>query len=214
MKKYVAELIGTFSIIFFGHCSIAMSILQPTMISNLGIALINGLIVTLMIYSFARVSGAHFNPAITVSFCMNGDMHIRKASLYVIAQIFGGILGSYFANRLFSGFELNMITEPKTTLIQAFAAEFILTLILMLVVYHNSIKGKEILSFAPIQIGIIIFIGVYLFGAISCASFNPARSIGPAIVANHYANLWLYLLAPVAGAATAKYVNMWYRRMH
>lgn len=203
MKKLSAEAIGTFCLVFAGTGAIIVHDLSGGAVTHVGIAATFGLVVMVMIYTLGDVSGAHFNPAVTVGFVAARRMSVKVAGLFVLAQVFGAVLASGFLRVLFPTHELLGATLPSGAVSQTFILEIVITFILMFVILGVSTGAKEKGLTAGIAIGATVMLAATFAGPISGASMNPARSIGPAIAANHYATLWIYLAAPVVGALLA-----------
>jgi aquaporin Z len=211
MKKYLAETIGTFALVFAGTGAIVINQMTGGVISHVGIAATFGLVIGIMIFAVGDVSGAHFNPAVTLGFFVAGKLPGKEVGPYVAAQIVGAFLASFVIKFLFFytiGPHNPDITHLGTTLPagsdrQSWVLEFILTFFLMFVIVNVATGSKEVGMFAGIAIGGTILLDAMFGGPISGASMNPARSLAPAVVSGHYEHLWLYLTAPFAGAITA-----------
>ena len=201
MKKYLAEIVGTFALVLFGTGAIVVDQYTSGAITHLGISAAFGVIVTLMIYVLGKISGAHMNPAVTIAFAINKNFRWRDVSPYIIAQISGALLASFVLKLTFPANELLGTTLPSGSIMQSFFLELLLTFILMLVIFISPSK------LAPITIGLTVGLEAYFAGPICGASMNPARSIGPALISGHYEFLWLYILAPISGAVLAVFVN-------
>jgi aquaporin NIP len=201
VKKFVAEFIGTFALVFAGTGAIVVNETSGGVISHVGIALTFGLIVLAMIYAIGDVSGAHINPAVTFGFCLAGRFSFSEAVPYVISQCSGALLASVSLRFLFPGNVLLGGTVPTGTEIQSFVFEFLLTALLMFVILSVSTGAKEKGITAGIAIGAVIALEAMFAGPICGASMNPARSLAPALVSGHRTGLWLYLTAPFLGAA-------------
>ena len=162
-----------------------------------------GLTVLAMIYAFGDVSGAHINPAVTVGFWASGRFDGRRVPGYVVAQCAGALTASGAVRMLFPAAASLGGTVPSGSSSQAFVLEIILTLILMLVILSVSFGAKETGLLAGVAIGAVIAFEALFAGPVSGASMNPARSLGPAIIAGEIHSLWIYLVAPVLGALLA-----------
>jgi aquaporin NIP len=205
MKKFLAEVIGTFALVLVGTGAIVVDQHTNGAVTHLGISIAFGLIVTLMIYAFGKVSGAHMNPAVTLAFAVNKNFRWRDVSPYVLAQIIGALLASFSLKLFFPRNELLGTTLPSGSAIQSFFLELLLTFILMLVIFISPSK------LAAITIGLTVGLEAYFAGPICGASMNPARSIGPALISGHCEFLWLYIFAPIIGAVLAVFVNKFKR---
>lgn len=205
-QKLTAEFLGTFILVFAGTGAIIVHTLTGAL-GHSGVALTFGFVVVALIYSFGHISGAHFNPAVTIAFTAIGEFKPREASSYILAQISGAVLASGILIYLFLE-DFTFIEEvaylgatlPRGSEVQSFALEFILTFILMLVICASAVHGKAIKSFAGLAIGLSVGIEAMFAGPISGASMNPARSIAPAIVSGHLEHLWIYVVATILGA--------------
>ena len=208
-KKLVSEFIGTFILVFTGCGAIVVESLTGAL-GHVGIALTFGFVITALIYTFGHISGAHFNPAVTISFTIMGEFDKKDMLKYILSQILGGIIAALFLALLFLE-EAKSISElryygatlPRGSWYQSFGFEFILTFILMLVIYGSAIHGKAVKSFAGIAIGFTVGLEAMFAGPICGASMNPARSIAPALVSGNLESLWLYIIAPILGAIVA-----------
>ena len=204
MKRYISEFIGTFALIFCGTGAMTISeITQGVDLNHTGVAITWGLIVMAMIYAFGEISGAHFNPAVTISFAYAKKFAWKEVPKYIIAQILGALLGSVLLWLLFPTSEYYGATIPNMIPWRAFILELLLTFFLMLVIINVSTGSKEVGTMAGIAIGGVVLLEAMFAGPMTKASMNPARSLAPAIVSGHYEHLWLYILAPILGALLA-----------
>lgn len=207
MKKYFAEFLGTFAMVFCGTGAIIINQETNGVISHAGIALTFGLIVAAMIYALGDISGAHLNPAVTVSFWLAKKFPAKEIPPYFIAQIAGGFAASGILKLLFPGNEFLGSTLPLNSAMQSWTLEIILMFFLMLVILQVAHGSKEQGMFAGIAIGSVVLLEAMFAGPICGASMNPVRSLSPAIVSGHTEHLWIYLTAPFIGASLA--VGAW-----
>lgn len=203
MRKLFAEFIGTFALVFAGTGAIVINQVAGGVITHPGIAITFGLIVLAMIYTFGDVSGAHLNPAVTTGFAIARRFPWREVPGYVIAQLLGALVASGVLWFLFPTNPTLGATLPAGSPGQSFVLEVILTFLLMLVILSVSTGAKEKGITAGIAVGSVIALEAMFAGPISGASMNPARSFAPALVSGHLEHLWVYLIAPVLGAAVA-----------
>lgn len=202
MKNYIAEFIGTFALVFFGTGAIVVDQQTGGSLGLFGISTVFGIIVTAVIYIFGTISGAHINPAVTVSLAVGKLFPKNKVVGYIVAQIFGAILASTVLFLLFPENQSLGATLPSGILIQSLIIELVLTYFLLLAILGIT-SNMETSSLTGIVIGVMIT-GMILFsGPISGGSFNPARSIGPALISGNFSALWIYILAPTIGAVLA-----------
>lgn len=205
MRKYFAEVIGTFSLVFCCTGSVIVNEATHGLVSHVGIAITCGLIVMAMIYSVGDVSGAHLNPAVTVAFAVSKRFPSSQILPYVVAQLTGAVIASVSLKLLFPENSLLGTTLPAGSASQSFVMEIILTFFLMFVILNVSKGSRETGMFAGIAIGSVVLLAVLFGGPVSGASMNPARSLAPAVVSMNLSFLWIYLLAPFAGSLAAVY---------
>lgn len=202
-KPYITELTGTFCLVFCGAGAVVVNQQTHGAIGHAGVSAVFGLIVIAMIYSFGSESRAHINPAVTIGFFIANLFPKALVLPYMMAQIAGAILACAVLKLLFPASEYLGGTVPSGSILQSFVLEVILSFILMLVILKTSQGAKETGTLAGLAIGATVMLEALFGGPISGASMNPARSIGPALVSGHVSALWIYLIAPVLGAATA-----------
>ncbi len=203
MNKYVAELLGTFALVFCGTGAIVIDQQSNGAVTHVGIAITFGLIVMAMIYALGNISGAHMNPAVTIAFTIAKRFQLKQVLPYIISQLIGGLLASLILRFLFPTNETLGATLPAGTEMQSFVLEFLLTFFLMLVIINVATGSKEQGMFAGLAIGSTVLLEAMFAGPICGASMNPARSISPAIVSGHTEHLWIYIAAPITGAVFA-----------
>ena len=207
MKNYLAEIIGTFCLIFCGTGAIIINQESGGVISHVGVAITFGLIVMAMIFSLGSISGAHFNPAVTIAFWVAKEFPAKEIFPYIVSQLAGAMLASGLLHLLFPLNQLLGSTMPAGSEMQSFILEIVLTFILMFVILQVAKGSKEQGLFAGLIIGFVVLLEAMFAGPICGASMNPTRSIAPAIVSGHLEHLWIYILAPLLGAITA--VGCW-----
>lgn len=203
MNKYIAELIGTFALVFCGTGAIVINQQSGGTVTHVGIAITFGFIVMAMIYALGEISGAHMNPAVTIAFTIAKRLQIKQVLPYIISQLIGATLASLIIHYLFPTNETLGATLPAGTEMQSFVLEFLLTFFLMLVIINVATGSKEQGMFAGLAIGSTVLLEAMFAGPVCGSSMNPARSFSPAIVSGHVEHLWLYIVAPIAGAAFA-----------
>jgi aquaporin Z len=203
MKKYTAEFIGTFALIFCGTGSIIINQETDGIITHPGIAITFGLIVMSMIYALGNISGCHINPAVTIAFTLAKKFPVKQVLPYVGSQLAGAFLASVTLGYLFPYNNTLGATLPSGAALQSFIIEFILTFFLMLVIINVATGSKEQGMVAGLAIGSVVLLEAMFAGPISGASMNPARSIAPAVVSGNIQHLWVYIIAPILGAAAA-----------
>jgi len=200
MKKFVAEFIGTFALVFAGTGAIVTNEASGGAVTHVGIAFTFCLIVLAMIYTVGDISGAHLNPAVSLGFFAAGRFSFREVVPYVVSQIAGALTASGVLRLLFPTNATLGTTMPSGTAMQSFVLELVLSAILMFVIVGISTGAAEKGITAGIVVGSVIGLEAMFAGPICGASMNPARSLAPAIVSGHLSSLWIYVLAPVLGA--------------
>lgn len=202
MKKYFAEFVGTFALVFAGTGSIVINNLTGQL-SHLGVSFVFGLIVLTMIYALGDVSGAHLNPAVTLGFWASHRLERCLVLPYLLSQFAGAVFASGVLHLLFPGDLKLGATQPSGSVVQSFLLEAIMTWLLMFVILTVSTGAKEKGIIAGVAVGSVICLEALLGGPVSGASMNPARSLGPAVISGHLEFLWIYLIAPFLGALIA-----------
>ncbi|MGV9204237.1 MAG: aquaporin Z [Promethearchaeia archaeon] len=214
MKKYIAELFGTFSLVFFGCGS---AVIAGNYIGFLGIALTFGLTILAMVYLIGHISGCHINPAVTISMLVSKKIEGKDAGIYIFVQCLGALLASGILFIIASGapgYDLSTTglgqngygsaSPAGYGMISAFIAELILTFLFLLMIYGATSKETPE-GYAGLIIGFALAI-IHLVGIpITGTSVNPARSLGPAVFVGGDAliQLWLFWVAPILGGLLA-----------
>lgn len=219
MRKYIAEFIGTMTLVLLG-CGTAMLVGCDAVNGGGYIltALAFGLVIVAMAYSIGNISGCHINPAVSLGVYMSGGMDAKDFGSYIIAQILGALAGSGILALIFKlgnvedktgGFGSNGLGGVNGSAIAGILVEVVLTFIFVLAILGVTSKKANHGSFAGLVIGLTLVL-VHILGiGLTGTSVNPARSIGPAIVAAIAGNtdpimcLWVFIVAPLAGAALA-----------
>lgn len=196
-----AEAIGTFALVFAGTAAIVVN--GSGAVSHVGVALTFGLVVFAVIAAVGDVSGAHLNPAVTVGFWLARRFPGRHVLPYGACQCGGAILASLAVRCLFPAATDLGGTAPAGPAWQSWALEVLLTAFLMFVILSVSAGAAEKGITAGLAIGAVVALEALFAGPVSGASMNPARSLGPAVVSGQTTALWIYLSAPLIGAALA-----------
>ena len=203
MNKYIAELLGTFALVFCGTGAIIINEQSNGVVTHVGVAITFGLIVMAMIYALGDISGAHMNPAVTLAFTIAKRFRLTQVLPYILSQFTGAILASLVLRFLFPSNDTLGATVPSGSEMQSFILEFILSFFLMLVIINVARGSKEQGMFAGLAIGSTVLLEAMFAGPICGASMNPARSLSPALISGHTEHLWVYLVAPILGTAMA-----------
>ncbi|CAI9760144.1 unnamed protein product [Fraxinus pennsylvanica] len=207
MQKLLAELIGTYFLVFAGCTAVVVNMDMNEVVTLPGIALVFGLVLMVLIYSVGHVSGAHFNPAVTIALASCGKFPLMEVPGYISVQILGSILASATIRLLLEGNQDKFAgTLPTGSDLQAFLIEIIITFLFLFVISSLTTDDRAIKPLAGLAIGATLTVNVMVAGPISGGSVNPARSLGPAIVSSRYERLWIYLLGPILGAMGGAWV--------
>lgn len=202
MRRYIAEFIGTFILIFVGIGSIVVD-QHSGGIGLIGVAICWGVTVMALIYTFGSISGAHLNPAVTVTFWMVKLLKGKDVLPYLICQAAGAFAATLALKYLFPAEVFLGETKPTGYPMRSFFLEIIISFILMIVILFTSQGSKETGVLAGLAIGGTVLLLVVFAGPISGTSLNPTRSLAPAIVTGNAENLWIYLTAPFIGMFSA-----------
>jgi aquaporin NIP len=208
MRKYLAELIGTFVLVFCGTGAIIINQEYGGVITHVGTAITSGLTLTVMIYAVGNISGSHLNPAVSIGFWLAKLFPGKEIIPYIISQGIGAFIASLTLHVLFPNNITLGATLPAGTAMQSFILECILAFILMFVILHVAKGSKEQGMFAGLAIGSVVLLGAMFAGPVSGASMNPIRSLAPAVVSGHLEHIWIYLFAPIVGVVLA--VGCWH----
>ena len=208
IRKLVAELVGTFILVFAGTGAIVINHESGGVITHVGVALTFGLVVFALIQMLGDVSGAHLNPGVTTGLVLARRFPPQEAIPYITAQCLGAFLASGLLKILFPADTTLGATLPAGSAFQSFALEFTLTAILMLTILRATTGAPGKIALAGAAIGSVIALEAMFAGPACGASMNPARSLAPAIVSGQTLALWIYLVAPVLGAALGVLVEV------
>lgn len=204
LRRIGAELLGTYALVTTG-CGAIIVNSQTGALSHLGVALTFGLVITVMIASTGHLSGAHFNPAVTLAFAFIRRFAWREVPLYISGQLLGAILGAATLYALFGVTAGLGTTLPQGDPIQSLGLEFLMTAGLMFVITAVATDPRVPAPLAAIAIGATVALGALWGGPISGASMNPARSFGPALLSDVWSHQWLYWLGPMVGAVSGAF---------
>ncbi len=209
-SQYIAEFIGSFFLVFFGCGSMVLAEINPAYNGSL-VPFVWGGAVSIMIYAVGHISGAHFNPAVTLAFWSVKRFPAKRIFGYVTFQILGALAASVTHLIIWGSEHKFGAPSVSITLGGGFLVEVILSFALMFVIISVATDSRAVGELAGIAIGSTVALCAFVGGPICGASMNPARSIGPAILAGEFSLLWLYVLAPILGAILGAKVYEWIR---
>jgi MIP family channel proteins len=205
-KKFVAEFLGTFTLIFVGAGAI-----MTGKADLLGIALAHGLAIAIMIAALGGISGGHFNPAVTMGFLVTKRISIEKAGQYWASQLLGAVFASWILKSVYgsmAGSVGGAAVAQGVSPMKAMIAESVGTFLLMLVIVGTAVDKRG--SFAAgFPIGLTISSVILAIGPMTGAALNPARWFGPALVTGSWSNAWVWIVGPILGAVVAALGYNW-----
>lgn len=199
-QRALAEAIGTFGLVFAGCGAIVIDAASGGAITHVGVALTFGLIVTTMIYATGHISGAHFNPAVTIAFAATRHFPAALVPIYVGAQLGGAVAASLALRLLFGDVAHLGATLPAGGAGQSLGLEIVLTFFLMFVIVGVATDTRAVGQAAALAIGGTVGLEAMFAGPICGASMNPARALAPALVSGTWTAQWLYIVGLIAGA--------------
>ncbi|HTM53666.1 MAG TPA: aquaporin [Pirellulales bacterium] len=210
-KSALAELIGTFTLVFIGAG--AGSAMEANSAGTIGVAFAHGLALLVIVYAWGSISGAHVNPAVTLGVAVAGRMDWPKAVAYWIAQFAGGIAAAYLLQWFFGpdsklGSTTGSLTPMKDMAgdaVKVVVLEGVLTFFLVAAVFASGVHGRNG-NMAGLAIGMVLTMDILAGGSLTGASMNPARTLGPALATGDLSYVWMYFVGPLAGGAVAALV--------
>lgn len=213
VKKCAAEAIGTFFLCFAGIAAILCNDASIGSGAGLvGIALAHGLALSVAVNAFGGLSGAHFNPAVTIGMLATGRISGKLAGAYIVAQLVGSTFAAFLCLLLFPNAAVNAqnlgipLPGPQfaTNIGAILLMEFVLTFLLMTAIFGTAVDERGAgVKIGAFGIGLTVTFDILAGGKVTGASMNPARSFGPALIRGHFDLHWCYWAAPIAGAVAA-----------
>lgn len=203
-RTLAAEALGTFALVLFG-CGAIVVDAERGGLGHVGISLAFGLVVFAMVSAVGHVSGAHINPAVTFGLAASGRFAWGAVPGYLAAQVAGAVLAAVVLRASLGNFAGLGATQPSGSVGQSFVWEALLTAVLLVVIVSVATDPRSPVGVAALAIGGTIALASLVGGPISGASLNPARSLGPAIVAGELSSLWIYLAAPILGGVVGAF---------
>jgi aquaporin Z len=204
-RRLFAETLGTFFLVLVAVGGSIVSVLYKAVISPAGVAIAPGLMVMAIILFMGKVSGAHLNPAVSISFAARGDFPWRRVPGYIVAQLVGSILACLFLRSILGNVSGFGATEPGTGIsdLQAMLIELVLTLGLVSTILGTASQAQNVGPLSAIGVGGYVALTGLWAGPISGASMNPARSFGPDLLIFNFAHYWVYAVGPIIGGLIA-----------
>lgn len=201
-RRAFAEGLAAFALVFAGCGAIVSDAVYGGSLSAVGVSLVFGLIIMVMVYATGHLSGAHINPAVTLAFTLTRHFPRREAAAYIGAQMAGAVVAALVLLAMWSDKPADLgATVPSVGVGSAFVYEAVMTAFLMFVIMAVATDTRAVGAAAAIAIGGTVGLDALFGGAVTGASMNPARSFGPALASGEWTDFWIYLAAPVLGAA-------------
>ena len=202
-RKYVCEFIGTYALVFFAAGAVMISEVTGGGLGAIGAGLISGAIISIVIYTFGHISGAHVNPALSLTAVMLGQLDRRLLPGYVVAQMAGSACAGLTLLWTVGNFGMMGANLPNIDLGvtpgMALTIELFLSFLLMWVICGSAFSNGAQAPLAGVAIGATVGIEVMLMGPYAGAAMNPARAFGPYLALGDFAHFWIYVVGPVAG---------------
>ena len=201
-RRSLMEAIGTFALVSAGCGAIITNTTHAGSIGSVGVSLVFGLVIMAMIYAGGHLSGAHYNPSVTIAFTLARHFPIRDALAYISAQLLGATAAALLLLTAWPGKPAHLgTTLPSVSNGAALGYEIVMTAFLMFVITAVATDTRAVGAAAAIAIGATVGLDALFGGPITGASMNPARSFGPAFVSGTWSSFWVYLIGPAIGAA-------------
>jgi len=201
-RRALMEAIGTFALVTAGCGAIITNTTHTGSIGDVGVSLVFGLVIMVMIYAGGHLSGAHYNPSVTIAFTLARHFPIRDALAYISAQLVGATAAALLLLAAWTSRPAHLgATLPSVSNETALAYEIVLTAFLMFVITAVATDTRAVGAAAAIAIGGTVGLDALFGGPITGASMNPARSFGPALASGTWSSFWVYVSGPVIGAA-------------
>lgn len=210
-RNYVAEFIGAFALTFIGAGSIVANAVANGAVGLVGVALAHGFILALSINALGHVSGAHFNPAITIAMLATGRIGAGAALGYVVAQLLGASVAGFLLNAIFPAQAVQAaklgatLLAPGVGIAAGVALEAVLTFFLVLSVFGTAVDPRGPKGVAGFGIGLVLLADILAGGPLTGASMNPSRSFGPALASGNWDGHLVYWIGPILGALIAAF---------
>lgn len=199
IRKSIAEAIGTFVLVFAGTSAIVVNATHDGVLGHLGVAFAFAFAILVMVYAVGHISGGHFNPSVTIGLSAVGKLDLALTIPYLVAQVAGAVIASLAVRGIYGDVADLGASVPAGSVGDAFWAELIATFVLVFVISGAATDRRSPAAATGLAIGGAILLGALWSGPISGGSFNPARTLGPAIVGNTWTDIWVYLTAPIIG---------------
>jgi MIP family channel proteins len=214
-RRALSEGIGTFFLVFAGCGAVVTDATRDGALGALGIAAVFGLVLVALIAALGHVGGAHFNPAVSVSFFLTRHLPARDLGAYLAAQLAGATAAALVLLALWPDAPANLgATVPSVGVGAAVVYEALMSFLLMLVIISVATDTRALGAPAAIAIGATVALAAAVGGPLTGASMNPARTLGPALASGTFTDLWVYLAGPLVGASLGALAYQYMRAEH
>lgn len=214
-RRAAAETLGTFALVFAGCGAIVTDVERDGALGVVGVGLVFFLVLLAAIAALGHVSGAHFNPAVSLSFFLTRHLAARDLGAYWVAQLAGAAAAGLLLLAIWPGHPADLgATVPSVAAGRALLVEAVLTALLMLVIMSVATDTRAVGAPAALAIAAAVGLAAIAFGPLTGASLNPARSFGPALASGQWRDFWLYLAGPLAGAPLGALAYQFVRGEH
>ena len=211
-RRAAAEGLAAFALVFAGCGAVITNTTHHGALGAVGVSLVFGLIIMAMIYATGHLSGAHINPAVTIAFTLTRHFPVRDAIAYIAAQLAGATAAALVLLAAWADKPAQLgSTVPTVATGTALLYEVILTALLMFVIIAVATDTRAVGAGAALAIGGTVGLDALFGGPITGASMNPARSFGPALASGTWTDFWIYVIAPIAGAALGAFAYQFIR---
>ncbi|PWZ07967.1 Aquaporin NIP2-3 [Zea mays] len=210
-KKVISEVVATFLLVFVTCGAASIYGEDNARISQLGQSVAGGLIVTVMIYATGHISGAHMNPAVTLSFACFRHFPWIQVPFYWAAQFTGAMCAAFVLKAVLQPIAVIGTTTPSGPHWHALAIEIVVTFNMMFVTCAVATDSRAVGELAGLAVGSAVCITSIFAGPVSGGSMNPARTLAPAVASNVFTGLWIYFLGPVVGTLSGAWVYTYIR---
>ena len=209
LRPLTAEFIGTFGLVFIGAGSIVVNEARSGALGLLGVALAHAVVLSVMVTALMRISGAHFNPAVTFGLWLANKINAKDAGFYVLTQLVAAVVAALLVKTLLPSVagEITGYGVPRIAsdvdLIQAIVIEAILTFFLVSAVFGTAVSPEAPSGIGGFGIGLVLLFDILVGGPLTGAAMNPARAFGPAAIANDWIGQGAFWIGPLLGGAVA-----------
>lgn len=212
LRPLTAEFVGTFALVFIGAGAVVVDSATGNALGLIGIALAHGVVLSVMVTACMRISGAHFNPAVTFGLWLANKIDAKDAGLYVATQLAAAVVAAVLIRSLLPAVagDITGYGTPRiagdVSYIQAIVIEAVLTFFLVSAVFGTAVSSEAPSGIGGFAIGLVLLFDILVGGPLTGAAMNPARAFGPAVIATEWVAQGVYWIGPLLGGAVAALV--------